>query len=386
MERTQVREQCGREAVMIVTFPHMGYTYICIKALLDDLNVCYVIPPFNNKKGLEIGTKYSPEMACLPLKINIGNYIQAFEKGADTILMAGGCGPCRFGYYCEMQREILKDMGYDIQIITLELPKGNVKEFINRIKKLTSGFDIIKIVRAVSNATQIAKSVDQLEHLSFKVRAREIHKGETEKIWKSFEKKVLSVKGSKDIFKIIKDTEEELNNIEIDQSVLPLKIGIVGEIYTSIDSFTSFFLQSRLGDMGVEVHRSVTLSDWIIEHIIKKSFGIKRNMRFAEEAKPYLGIMIGGHARETIGNTILYAKNGYDGVIQTYPLTCMPEIVAESILPSVERDFNIPILTLIIDEMTGETGYITRLEAFIDLLNKRREKEHFGRRKLLFGN
>ena len=29
--------------------------------------------------------------------------------GADTILMAGGCGPCRFGYYSQLHREILRD-------------------------------------------------------------------------------------------------------------------------------------------------------------------------------------------------------------------------------------------------------------------------------------
>lgn len=89
---------------MKITFPHLGNTYICVKAMLDDLGLDYVIPPLNNKLALELGTKYAPELACLPLKINIGNYIQAYREGADTILMAGGCGPCRFGYYCEVQR------------------------------------------------------------------------------------------------------------------------------------------------------------------------------------------------------------------------------------------------------------------------------------------
>ena len=96
--------------------------------------------------------------------------------------------------------------------------------------------------------------------------------------------------------------------------------------------------------------------------------------------------MIGGHAQETIGNTVLYAKDGYDGVVQIYPLTCMPEIVAESILPAIERDYNIPVLTLIIDEMTGEAGYLTRIEAFVDLLNRRRERVEIGQNFALSGN
>jgi predicted nucleotide-binding protein (sugar kinase/HSP70/actin superfamily) len=165
-----------------------------------------------------------------------------------------------------------------------------------------------------------------------------------------------------------------------------MRVGIVGEIYTTIDAYSSFNIDSKLGDMGIEVDRYVTVSGWIIEHMIKHALHLPRDLSYAEAAKPYLGTMIGGHAQETIGNTVLYAKNGYDGVVQIYPLACMPEIVAESILPAVERDYSIPILTLIIDEMTGEAGYVTRLEAFADLLNKRRERTLDDGQRILSGN
>lgn len=359
---------------MKLTFPHMGNTYIVVKALLDDLGADYVIPPFNNKKALELGTKLAPELACLPLKINIGNYIQAYNQGADTILMAGGRGPCRFGYYCEMHREILQDNGYKMDVLTLEMPNGNVKMFINKIKQLTGGFKPYKIIQALKNTTQVSILVDELEKLSFKVRPREVKKGSTSKVYKAFQNKVLGVGGSTEIKKLIGQCREELLDIETDKSFEPFKVGIVGEIYTTIDQYTSFEIASKLGDMGVEVDRSVTVSGWIVEHMIKHGLHLPRDMRYAKAAKPYLGAMIGGHAQETIGNTILYAGQGYDGVVQIYPLTCMPEIVAESILPAVERDFDIPVLTLIIDEMTGAAGYLTRVEAFVDLLQQRKER------------
>lgn len=129
---------------MKITFPHMGNTYIAVKALLDDIGADYVIPPLSSKRSLEIGTKYAPEMACLPLKINIGNYIEAYEKGADTILTAGGRGPCRFGYYCEMSREILCDNGYDMEVIVLEPPEGDIVNFIGKIKKLAGSLNIYR--------------------------------------------------------------------------------------------------------------------------------------------------------------------------------------------------------------------------------------------------
>jgi len=352
--------------------------------MLDELGIDYIIPPPNNKKALELGTKYAPEMACLPLKITIGNLIQAYEKGADTILMLGGRGPCRFGYYCEMQREILNDAGYNMDVIVLDVPTvDNIKKFFMRINKGTNGmsllkklnvFNVYKIARIIRDTVEISKLVDELEKKSFKVRPREQDRGSTDDIIKKFHNDVLNVKGTTEIKSLIKKTMEQLDAVKLKKDFTQLKIGIVGEIYTTIDSYTSFYIQERLGNMGVEVDRAVTISDWIIEHMLKNALKLPRDLRFAEEARPYLKTMIGGHAQETIGNTILYAKQGYDGVIQIYPLTCMPEIVAESILPVVEKDFDIPVLTLIIDEMTGEAGYITRIEAFIDLLERRKER------------
>lgn len=364
---------------MKVTFPHMGNTYISAKALLDDIGVEYIIPPYNNKKTLEIGTKYAPEMACIPLKINLGNYIQAHELGADTILITGGRGPCRFGYYCEMSKEILADANYNMEVITIDGPNGDMKQFLDKIKKLVGDFNIYKILKVIKNTTMVAKRVDEIEKLTFKIRPRELKKGSTDSVYNEFHNKVSSVKGSKEILELLEQTEKKLLEIEIDKDFVPLKVGIVGEIYTTIDPFSNFHIESKLGNMGIEVDRAVTISGWIIEHMLKNVLPIKKDLQFSDAAKPYLGRMIGGHAQETIGNTVLYAKKGYDGVIQIYPLTCMPEIVAQSILPSIERDCDIPILTLIIDEMTGEAGYMTRIEAFVDLLNKRRERLKIGK-------
>jgi len=371
---------------MVITFPHLGNAYITAKALLDDVGAKYVIPPFNNKKALEIGTKYAPEMACLPLKINLGNCIQGYEMGADTVLITGGRGPCRFGYYCEMEREILKEAGYEMDVIALEAPDGDVKELLRRIKRIAGGFNIYKIGKAVKNAVQISIMVDDIERLTYWTRPREKTKGLTDKIYKEFRLKAREAEGSSNIKKLLRETKEKLLSIEVNKDFVPMKVGIVGEIYTTIDDYTNMDIAQKLGNAGIEVHREVTISEWVVEHMVKPALGLPRDLRYAKAAKPYLGRMIGGHALETIGHTVMYANEDFDGIIQIYPLNCMPEIVAESILPSIERDRGIPVLTLIIDEMTGEAGYMTRVEAFIDLLEKRRERKLVEQKWLLSGN
>jgi predicted nucleotide-binding protein (sugar kinase/HSP70/actin superfamily) len=269
--------------------------------------------------------------------------------------------------------EILKDNGFDMDVLTLEWPYDGFREFARRIRKLAGNRNIFEIVKAVKNATQVAKRVDELEMLTFRLRPRETEKGGVDKIYRSFREKALKAEGFQGITALLDETEEALHAIPLDKEARPLKIGIVGEIYTGIEHFASFSIQERLGAMGVEADRKVTVSNWIIEHIVKKGLHLPRDMAYAEAARPWLRTMIGGHAQETVGNTVLYAKNHYDGIIQIFPFSCMPEIVAESLLPCIERELGIPILTLIIDEMTGEAGYITRVEAFIDMLERRRE-------------
>ena len=65
---------------------------------------------------------------------------------------------------------------------------------------------------------------------------------------------------------------------------------------------------------------------------------------------------------------------GADGIIHLSPFTCMPEIMSQNIFPAMRENCDIPILALIMDEQTGRAGYITRIEAFVDLMRRRKRK------------
>jgi len=98
-----------------ITFPNLGNIIsIAGKSLLSNLGHEVILPPINNKRTLDLGVRYAPEYCCLPLKIVLGNFIEALEKGAETILMIGGWGPCRFGYYAEIQKKNIKRFGLSI--------------------------------------------------------------------------------------------------------------------------------------------------------------------------------------------------------------------------------------------------------------------------------
>ncbi len=366
---------------MVITFPHMGKMYIPVKALFDELGVDIVIPPKINKNTLEFGMKTCPEMACLPLKISMGNYVESIKRGANTIVLSGSCGPCRFGYYGIVQKEILKDLGYDIDVIILDPPREGVKLFLQRIKKISGGSSLLNVLKAVREAFNISEEVENLLQLALKQRCREVTKGETNSILNSFEEQIRNIKGAKKILDCIEDAKNRLGKIEIDSRIKPIKIGLVGEIYTLIEPYVNLDIEERLGNMGVEVHREMTVDGWVKYHLTPDIRYKRRHREILDRAKKYLNLCIGGHAWETVAHALNYSQGGMDGIIQIMPFGCMPEIVAESILPTIARDKNIPIMTLVVDELTGEAGYQTRLEAFVDLLQleRSRKENEFGK-------
>lgn len=360
---------------MKVTFAHMGHMHICLKALMQSLGLEVVVPPLPSKKTLTLGTQHSPEFACLPLKINMGNFIEAHELGADTIIMAGGVGPCRFGYYAQIEREILEDLGYNMKMVVLEPPQKHISELLVKIREVTGGKSWVEVVKAIKFAFQKARAIDQLERKVHWIRPRELEPGGIETAFKNALQAIDRAMNKKELNQAVAEASAAMADIPVDYSLRPLRIGIVGEIYVMLEPFVNLEIEKHLGRLGVEVERSIYLSEWINDHLFMGLLKIKGSKEAREYAPPYINHFVGGHGQETIGSTVLFARQKYDGVIQVQPFTCMPEIVAESILPTVSREQGIPTFCLIVDEHSGDAGVQTRLEAFVDLLARQKERK-----------
>jgi predicted nucleotide-binding protein (sugar kinase/HSP70/actin superfamily) len=351
----------------------MGNIYLAAKALLDGLEIDYVIPPKNSKASLDLGSLYSPDEICLPFKIMIGNYIQAIEQGADTIIIAGSCGPCRFGEYCEMQMNILKNLGYDVKFIVMDYPKDiGFKELFRRVTEISSKSSKSKYekIAVLHDALKVINIIDELEALVHYIAGYEKNRGEGRMLLERCKEESLRCTNPKEMIGILLDYKEKINHISIDINKNPLKIAIIGEIYTVIEPFSNLYIEDKLMNCGVSTKRKLTPSWWVKDAALKSvklnSLDLKRG------SKGYLSLGIGGHARECIGEAVLSYREGFDGAIQIFPMGCMPEIVSKSILPTISKDKDFPIMTLVVDEMTGEAGFLTRIEAFVDLLERRR--------------
>lgn len=355
---------------MKVTTPHMGHVSVALASGFRELGVECVVPPPNSRRTLSLGVRHSPETACLPFKVTLGNFIEALEAGADTLVMPAGRGLCRFGYYAGLQEQILRDLGYDFRMVTVDLFKGRIFSLIKVFKDLSRA-PYRRVIPAIRFGLSKLAVMDELERLTQKVRAVELRKGTATRIFGEAIAAISQVESRASLQRVKEEYQEKLRAVPVDEKARPLKVRVMGEFYVLLEPFVNMDVEVELGKLGVEVHRSVSISKWTKFSLILQLFGISEKEKLHQAAKPYLKRDVGGDGWESVGHKVLDSAR-YDGLVHLTPFGCMPEIVAQNIFPAVKNDM--PLLTIICDEQMGKAGMLTRLEAFVDLLQRRRSE------------
>lgn len=359
---------------MKVTFPYVNAITPVFGELFETLGNEVVLPTRPTQQTLTLGVRYAPEFACLPLKILLGTYIEALEKGADTIVATGGVGPCRAGQYAQIHELVLRDIGYSPRMLVFEPPRLDWLGFFRTVSALNvARLSPLAIYRVAMYLWEKVKALDALEVRAAKVRAREVEKGATSRAYRRALPLIYAARTKAEVADALAEGMKLIDSVEQDPSRRPLRVGVVGEIYVLIEPSANLEIEEMMGELGVEVTRSIYLSGWAANSNL---FDSRENegTYLKKVARDYMPEMVGGHGQDSVAHAILYARAGFDGVVQLAPFTCIPEIVAKSILGKVSKDFDIPVLSVMIDEQTGKAGLQTRIEAFVDLLQKRRDR------------
>ena len=372
-------KKMAKKKKLKVAFPHMGTISIAWAAALRKIGLDAYVPPYTSKRTLSLGTKNSPEAICLPYKLILGNFIEAIEGGADYVAMITSPGICRLGEYGNNIKTTLQEMGYKANYIELSLYDG-FRGLYRFMKELSGKNNPVQIIRAINICMRKIFVIDELDSVLSYYRAREIRQGDAEKNYK----KALHLIDSADKTSILKKARKKAIEIIKSTKIAPnrevLHVDLTGEIFLVNDEFSNQNIERELGRMGVETRRSLTVGSFLKDAIIPKAFrkGETHLERAERMAKPYLTRDIGGDSLECVSDVAYADERGIDGIIHISPFTCMPEIMTQNIFPSMREDCSIPILALIMDEQTGKAGYITRLEAFVDLMRRKKRKSAKG--------
>ena len=356
---------------MKITFPHIGDTHLIGRIFFSEIGIDIITPQANTDRGLEKGSEVSPDEICIPFKLMVSNLMEAYRLGADTVIMPATMGPCRLGEYGELLKSILDKRGYPFRWILLDSPSDiGKKELLRRLSFLVSDSDkrMPEILRALHGTYKIVKKLELLDQRAHILAAYEMQKGSCKKEITACRSELAEARGIRRALKIIKLHLNRLEKIKLDYKKRPLHLLVTGEIFSMIEPFANHHIEELLMDMGVSFEKRVTLGWWINRTVLDpfqlKALFARRNH--------YLPYAIGGYAKETVEEGLICSRKGYDGVIQVFPVGCMPEIVAKAVFSKMMKEKKLSVLTVIYDEMGGEAGYITRVEAFIDMLERRK--------------
>jgi len=366
---------------MKVTFPHLGTMHIFCKAIAETADIPYIVPPETSRKTLTLGVLHSNECICLPFKIILGNFIEAIQMGADTIVMVGSGPPCRLGLYDLVQKVILEDMGLHYRWLTIppRLTWGAIwknHEETKELRKELSAKNVLLFPYGLWMGWKKMMACEALEQSAMKVRPLEIKREETQRRLKKALSWVDSAKKPRDLEAALCRGKALIQETAQDRSRNPLKVAMVGELYTVMDPHINRGVEQKLGELGVEVTRTSWFSTHILRSLRKnRADRASERVRFLEASKAYLGYDVGAECNVSVGEAIIRSEEGCDGIVHLMPFACMPETTASGILTQVGKDKDIPILTLILDEQEIEGRIQTLLEAFVEMLEwKRRAK------------
>ena len=141
----------------------------------------------------------------------------------------------------------------------------------------------------------------------------------------------------------------------------PLCVGVIGHPYNVYDRYISMDLLRKLVNRGVEARTIETVDEADI------------NRHASRLQKP----MFWNYGRMAYGAALHMAESGeVDGFICLTSFGCgIDSFVNDLIERHIRRRYGIPLITMTVDEHSGEAGFNTRLEAFIDMLQWRRQNE-----------
>lgn len=348
-----------------ISFPRIARYNSAIRYIIEvGLEQKCIMQPEMTKHTLELGSRYSPDSVCAPFKSSLGSMIEALDAGADTLVMTFGL--CRLGYYGEVQEQILRDLGYDFDFVNLSrYSTGKKKDYLKAVKRLNPDVNLVRFMAAAMEGVRMGEYIDDMEAIYYMNCGFEIEKGAYRKAFRQFLTGMETVATRTEMEEVYKTAKKKMSQIEVDKPERPLRVGIIGEYFTVMDAFSNLDLEQKLADLQVEVHRWMNVTNRNIHYSGEKNLNV--------EIRDLCRYEMGPTSTANIWCARQYAERGFDGIIHVKSAGCTPEIDVMPVLQNIGNDYKIPILYLTYDSQTSDTGLMTRVEAFYDMIQMRKK-------------
>lgn len=349
--------------------------------------------PPSDERTRELGARYTSGDECYPAKVTIGDFMKYLaspdaEPERTVFFMPTSDGPCRFGQYAPYLRRLLDGNGYgSVGILSPTSQNGYAG-----LGALARPF--------FRTQWRALVAADILQKLQLIYRPHELVKGETDRVYeecledvaRTIEHSPLEPRVQLEAMReAMVRSRERFRAIRARRDPDRPLIGVVGEIFCRLNTFSNDDLVRRLEEYGAECWVS-DITEWIWytnseqfrklrlqgkqisaesfkawlrtsvqrrdEHVLLEPFRedfagqeeppVREILRAAEPYLPPNGAL--GEMVLNVGKAICLAGRGVDGIVDISPFTCMNGIVSEAIYPRLSRDLDgLPIRSFYFD-------------------------------------
>lgn len=378
-----------------VWVPRMSYgSARAFAASFRSIGIDAECTPPSDERTRELGAQYTCGDECYPAKVTLGDFLKLLEQpDLDpknlVFFMPTAEGPCRFGQYAPHMKKVLASIGYaDVTVLSPTSEDGyaglgNMAGVFIRTgwRALVAGDVLLKLLLKTRPYEIEPGSADALYEtcLGDLCRTLELPYGSAGEQLEALKTSLLRARQRFRHLPARYDAERPL-------------VGIVGEIFCRLNTFSNDEIVRRLEEFGAEAWMS-DIAEWVWytnaeqfrrlrlegrtfslatlgakirvhfqrkdEHALVAPF--REDFRGYEEpeevgvvlryAEPYLppaGAM--GEMVLNVGKTVYLARKGVDGILDISPFTCMNGIICEAIYPKISRDLgDIPIRNFYFD-------------------------------------
>ncbi len=384
-------------------FPYMNDSAYVAAAACRACGLDSDVLPMQTSEEIELARKYTTGTECFPMIATTGSFLKKLlEPGTKpseiSFFMPDHNGPCRFGEYNKLQKQIFERAGFpEAEIISpsndnsySEMPIDNPQKFRLLVWK---GFVAVDLMRKMLQER----------------RPYETLKGSTDKVYREFLSQLVGdvEKGAKGLAHILEEAADNFDKIERHQGPRRPVIAVVGEIFMRDNPYCSAHLVERLENLGAETlitpfsewlmystYRYARDSMWkrdlrgvakaniqrIYQNVSAEIIGRKLKNRIDKASRvhlhevleacgPYIHRHYDGDPPMSLGNAAVLAKSHISGVANILPFTCMPGTLIAS-LSEVFRKENkqIPWVNIAFDGQE-DNAIDTRLQAFMHQAN-----------------
>ncbi len=386
--------------------------------------------PEGDELTKELGARFTSGDECYPERVTLGNFLKIteardFDPAGTAFFMPTATGPCRFGQYAPFLEMNLKKLGFNDVLVLSPTSATGYKEIGENAMYF----------RRLAWWGLIASDI--LRRMLHKTRPYETEKGKTDRVYEkclsevcatiedgSYKKKEkLQAVGS-----CLIRCRDRFRSIEADYSRPKLLIGVVGEIFCRLNTFSNEHLIRAVESCGGEAWLS-DIGEWVwytnaeqkknlkmtgkvftrdmlgavvTGHIQRRdenkllgpfsdefagyeeAHDVADILELSKEYLPYTGSL--GEMVLSVGKAVYLQQKGADGVIDISPFTCMNGIISEAVYPRVSRDHDdIPIKTFYFDGTA--VNVMNDVEIFMELaMNYSRQKKRSRKLPFYFEN